>query len=114
MEDPVADAILNQYFRRLEQALSGLPASAGHRSSRICAHMWRSACRRSPITRMRRSWRFWIASGIPMRSRARRLLTMRCPTQLGRPQPTDSAATRSSRQRLSEEVATDSSRRWSS
>jgi hypothetical protein len=24
MEDPVADAILNQYFRRLEQALSGL------------------------------------------------------------------------------------------
>ena len=26
MEDPVADAILNQYFRRLEQALSVLPA----------------------------------------------------------------------------------------
>jgi hypothetical protein len=26
MEDPVADAILNQYFRRLEQALSGLAA----------------------------------------------------------------------------------------
>ena len=26
MEDPVADAILNQYFRRLEQALSRLPA----------------------------------------------------------------------------------------
>jgi hypothetical protein len=26
MEDPVADAILNQYFRRLEQALSLLPA----------------------------------------------------------------------------------------
>jgi uncharacterized membrane protein len=26
MEDPVADAILNQYFRRLEQALSGVPA----------------------------------------------------------------------------------------
>jgi hypothetical protein len=26
MEDPVADAILNQYFRRLEQALSALPA----------------------------------------------------------------------------------------
>jgi hypothetical protein len=25
MEDPVADAILNQYFRRLEQALSGVP-----------------------------------------------------------------------------------------
>ena len=24
MEDPVADAILNQYFRRLDQALSGL------------------------------------------------------------------------------------------
>ena len=26
MEDPVADAILNQYFRRLEQALGGLAA----------------------------------------------------------------------------------------
>jgi hypothetical protein len=26
MEDPVADAILNQYFRRLEQALIGVPA----------------------------------------------------------------------------------------
>jgi len=26
MEDPVADAILSQYFRRLEQALTGLPA----------------------------------------------------------------------------------------
>ena len=26
MEDPVADAILSQYFRRLEQALSLLPA----------------------------------------------------------------------------------------
>ena len=26
MEDPVADAILNQYFRRLEHALSRFPA----------------------------------------------------------------------------------------
>ena len=105
MEDPVVDAILNQYFRRLEQALAGSPAE---RRAQIVedlrAHV-EDACRRSPIARMRRSWQCWIASVIPMRSRGRRSQTSdarlsRCGATADSA-PTNSAASACGRWRLS-------------
>ena len=72
MEDPVANAILNQYFQRLEQALSELPAERRAQIVEDLRTHSKNACWLSRSTQMQQSWRSSIVWEILMRSRVRR------------------------------------------
>ncbi len=109
MEDPVADAILNQYFRRLEQALSGLPAE---RRSQIVEDL-RTHVQECLQAESDHSDATILAIldrvGDPDEIAAEALADEALPDARGAAATTDSAAMRLSPRAFSREVATDGS-----